>query len=156
MHWTYVGALSQAARDLLSDFWGMTEEVNKSPISILDKYQLALRFCGKTPFKRGKSPYQEVDSIVKIRNTLTHYKPQSLGGDQIHKLENRLRRKFQENKLMSGSNNPYFPDRALGRGCADWAVASARTFADTFFSEIEVIPNYQRVNFDEVAPSGKP
>lgn len=147
-HSSYLSMLSQGIRDLRADFWAMTEEENKSPISILDKYQLALRFCGKEPFKKGESPYQEVDSIVKIRNALTHYKPQSLGGDNIYRLEGRLRGKFRENKLMSGSGNPYFPDKVLGRGCADWAVTSVRKFADKFFSEIEVIPNYQRVSFD--------
>jgi hypothetical protein len=148
-HSSYLSPLSQETRNLLADFWNMTEKENKSTISLLDKYQLALRFCGREPLSKGDSPYQEVESIVKIRNALTHYKPQSLGGDNVHRLEGRLRGKFQENKLMSGSGNPYFPDKVLGRGCADWAVASARTFTDKFFSEIEVVPNYQRVNFNE-------
>jgi len=143
-HSGYLTTLPQAIRNLLGDFWAMTEGENKSAISILDKYQLALRFCGKEPFNKGKSPYQEVDLVVRIRNALTHYKPQSLGGDNIHRLEAGLRGKFSENKLMSGSGNPYFPDKALGRGCADWVVASVRKFADKFFSEIELVPNYQR------------
>lgn len=148
-HSGYLSTLSQEMRNLLADFWSMTEKENKSTISLLDKYQLALRFCGKNPLSKGESPYQEVDSIVKIRNTLTHYKPQSLGGDNLHRLEGRLRGRFQENKLMFGSDNPYFPDKVLGKGCADWAVASAGTFTDKFFSEIGVVPNYQRVSFDE-------
>lgn len=147
-HSSYLSALPQEVKNLLADFWGMTEEENKSIVSILDKYQLALRFCGKKPFGKGDSPYQEVDSIIKIRNTLTHYKPQSLSGDSIHKLEKRLRGRFEDNLLMLGSGNPYFPDKLLGRGCADWAVASTRKFADKFFSEIQVIPNYKMVNFD--------
>ena len=147
-HSSYLSPLSQETRNLLADFWAMTEKENKATISLLDKYQLALRFCGKETLSKGESPYQEVDSIVKIRNALTHYKPQSLGGDNVHRLEGRLRDKFQENKLMSDSNNPYFPDKLLGRGCANWAVASARTFTDKFFSEIEIVPNYQRVSFD--------
>jgi hypothetical protein len=86
MHLSYVGALPEASRQIIADFWGMTEEENKSTISIMDKYQLALRFCGKAPFKKGESPYQEVDCVVKVRNALMHYKPKSLGGDHIHRL----------------------------------------------------------------------
>lgn len=150
-HSSYLNALPQEIKKLLGEFWGMTEVANKSAISILDKYQLALRFCGSEPFNKGTSPYQEVDLIVRIRNELTHYKPKSLGGDSIHKLETRLRGRFPESKLMLASGNPYFPDKALGRGCADWAVISVRKFADKFFSKIKVVPNYQRVKFDNSA-----
>ncbi|MGH8657397.1 MAG: hypothetical protein ACREV4_02620 [Gammaproteobacteria bacterium] len=126
----------------------MTEQSNKSTVSILDKYQLALRFAENEPFKKGESPYQEIDTLIKIRNELIHYKPESLGGDNIHRLEARLRGKFLENSLMAGSGNPYFPDKALGKGCADWSVASVTRFTDTFFSQLNIVPNYLRATFD--------
>ncbi len=48
---------------------------------------------------------------------------------------------------MSGSGNSYFPDKALGKGCTEWAVKSARNFADSFFKRIGVEPNYQKISF---------
>jgi hypothetical protein len=50
---------------------------------------------------------------------------------------------------MSGSDNRYFPDKALGKGCAKWAVKSARNFADSFFKRIGIIPNYQKAKFNK-------
>jgi hypothetical protein len=32
---------------------------------------------------------------------------------------------------MAGSNNPWFPDKALDAGCARWAVQPVRAFVDT-------------------------
>ncbi|MGH8647627.1 MAG: hypothetical protein ACREX4_25455, partial [Gammaproteobacteria bacterium] len=96
----------------------------------------------------GESTYLVIDTLFIIRNDLIHYMPESLGGDNIHRLEARLRGKFLENSLMAGSGNPYFPDKALGKGCADWSVASVTRFTDTFFSQLNIVPNYLRATFD--------
>ncbi|MBI2488072.1 MAG: hypothetical protein HYW01_14235 [Deltaproteobacteria bacterium] len=144
----YIGSLSVETRKILADFWDMTEADNKSFVSILDKYQLALRFAGMEPFNKGENPYQDANLVVKIRNTLIHYKPQLLGGENIHQLEAKLKGKFPENKLMSGSaGNPYFPDKALGKGCAEWTVKSVLIFANGFFLRMGVIPHYKKVEF---------
>lgn len=145
-HTTYIGSLGAEVRSVLADFWKMTEAESKSSLSMLDKYQLTLRFAGKEPFKRRES-IPGCKLRVKIRDTLMHYKPQSLGEKNIHKLEAQLKVKFPENKLISGSGNPYFPDKALGKGCAEWAVKSALNFADSFFTRIGIVPNYQKVKF---------
>jgi hypothetical protein len=39
-------------------------------------------------------------------------------------------RNFASNALMKGQRNVWFPDHALGAGCAKWAIDSARAFAD--------------------------
>lgn len=145
-HEPYINTMNPNGRAIIKDYWGMTEGEDKS-ISLLDKYQLALRFCDLDIFPKGEAPYQDVNYLIKIRNTLTYYKPKTLGGETIHRLENQLKNRFPENKLMESSGNPYFPDKALGKGCAGWAVQSAVRFVDLFFSKINVIPNYKLVNF---------
>ena len=149
-HESYITKLNADSKQLMSDFWQFTEERNRSAFNLLDKYQIALTFLRKPQFDSGQSPYQDVTLVVRLRNELVHFKPKSLGGDVEHKLARQLRGKFAENKLMDGSGNPWFPDKCLGHGCAQWAVASVTNFADQFFAAIDVEPNYQRIEFDPV------
>jgi hypothetical protein len=142
---SYVANLSSETRGLMKDFWGETEGTRKSTARILEKYQCALHFANVDKFNQGKSPYQDVLLVIDLRNELVHYKPKSLGGDSTHRLQNTLKGKFPENRLMAGSGNPFFPDKCLGKGCAKWAVDSSRKFADEFFKRIRIKPHYQHI-----------
>jgi hypothetical protein len=71
-----------------------------------------------------------------------------LGGDIQHKFVGQLQGKFTDNQLMKGSGNPWFPDKCLGHGCAEWCIRSVTELADQFFERIGVEPNYQRVRFE--------
>jgi len=144
-HTSYVASLGSETRALMKDYWEITEEYKKSTINILGKYQLALSLARVAKFAEGKYPYQEVLLLVKLRNELVHYKPKSLGGDSIHSLQKNLQGKFSENRLMAGSGNPFFPDKCLGTGCAQWALDSSRNFADEFFKRIGIKPHYQNM-----------
>lgn len=146
-HPSYISSIDTESRRLIQAFWQLTEERNRSPFSILDKYQMVLTFCRKEQFLTGASPYQDTDLVIKLRNELMHYKPESYGGEAQHKFLKQLRGKFSENPLMTGAGNPYFPDHCLGSGCATWAVFSAKKFADEFFERLKMSPNYRRVTF---------
>lgn len=155
-HDSYLKPLEQDSKQRLSYLWRLTEENNKSPFSILEKYQLALVTCGKQQLSVGDRPYQDVALVIKLRNELVHYKPKSLGAHRSHKLEKQLRGKFAENQLMSTSNNPYFPDKCLGAGCAGWAVKAVEDFANEFFASCGLKPNYQSVSFNVVGTDPAP
>lgn len=144
-HHSYISALNEREISLLADYWNMTEVQNKSHISLLDKYQLALRFCDKPVFEKGSNPYQDVQMVVSLRNAIVHYKPESISSDGDHKLSPKLKSKFPDNKLMSGSGNPYFPDKCLGFGCTEWAWKSTQKFVDSFFTRLGIAPNFKRV-----------
>ncbi len=146
-HHSYIGSLGRDKIELLADYWRMTEIENKSHISILDKYQLVLRFCGIAPFRKDKNPYQDANLTIKLRNALIHYKPESFSPDKPHKLGNQLQWKFPQNNLMSKSGNPYFPDKCLGYGCANWSCKSIEKFTDLFFQRLDIEPNYKKVSF---------
>jgi len=145
------GKLNQNVISLLSDFWEMTEKENKSPLSILDKYQMALLFARKEPFSKGENPYQDAALVVKVRNYLTHFKPMTLDENNKHPLESKLITRFDPNKMMEGSENNFFPDKALGVGCAEWSLKSVKNFADEFFQRMGIKPNYQVVDMDKLA-----
>jgi len=150
-HLVYLENLDQSTISILSDFWDMTEEDNKSFLSILDKYQMALRFADKEPFLKGENPYQRTNLVIRIRNELTHYKPMDLSEESTHKLDDILKGKnFLPNKLMEGSGNNFFPDHALGKGCTEWCFESVKIFADEFFSRMNIKPNYQIVDYEKL------
>ena len=54
-----------------------------------------------------------------------------------------LRGKFADNALMAGSKNPWWPDHALGAGCAGWAYRSSKALADRVASDLGITPKYQ-------------
>ncbi|HEY3117090.1 MAG TPA: hypothetical protein VGK54_10135 [Chloroflexota bacterium] len=63
----------------------------------------------------------------------------------MHELEKRLRGKFDDNRLMEGSGNPWWPSHGLGYGCSAWAVRSARALADRVLDNVGINPNYRRI-----------
>lgn len=146
---SYIEPLSKKAIGLLGAKWKEwfygSRRIHKS---ILEKYNIAMECCGLKPFDKGKTPFQEVALVIKLRNTLVHFMPEDVCSDIPHELGDSLKSYFPENKMMKNSGNPFFPDKCLGAGCAFWAISSVVEFADAFFAQIKVMPNYQRVRFE--------
>jgi hypothetical protein len=116
---------------LLAEYWEQIESA-----STLRKYQCALILARKSKFDRGTSPYQEVASLIQLRNALVHYKPEWDTDLREHrKIENRLKGQFAENPF-TGPNDAFFPKKCLGHGCAEWAAKSSVTFIEEFFSQL--------------------
>ena len=118
---------------LLRELW---ENVEGFPI--LRKYQIVLTALRKSPFETDRLPYQDADSLIRLRNSLVHYKPEwddERGNHQ--KLEDRLKGKFAVSPYGIGMHL-WFPHQCLGSGCADWAVATARTFSEEFCTRLAV------------------
>jgi len=98
---------------------------------ILDKYDVILACAGLQTFEKGRLPYQNASMLVDLRNKLVHYRPEM----QLHEgdpgtFTRKLQNKFPECAAHFGSDNPWWPDKALGAGCAKWAHDSARALAD--------------------------
>ena len=115
-------------------------------LSALEKYDLALIVADKQAMDRSRNPTQAVHSLIKLRNTLIHPLPtsQTIYHDDDekkkermpHTLEKNLKCKFQENKLTAHTMNPFFPDKCLGYGCANWAVESSVEFVRKFSDQV--------------------
>lgn len=105
--------------------------------SILEKYEVFLDLIDSEQFDRGRQPYQDAKNLVALRNELVHYEPEwqvvtsETPQSQQHRLRKALRGRFEENPL-TGAGNPFFPDKCLGHGCAEWALETAVSFADKF------------------------
>ena len=75
----------------------------------VEKWQCLLECVGRPRLDAGAAPAQDVLLVVRLRNVLVHFKPENVAADEEHALEKRLRGKFPNNKLMSGSGNPWWP-----------------------------------------------
>jgi len=142
--------LDEDAIDRLAAVWRLQDTER---LSILDKHQLALVTAGQPPFDLGAQPFQDPHILVRLRNRLVHAKaewislPPSLESPATDKLAEALRGKFKENSMLVGSPYPFFPERCLGAGCANWSInTAARFFAE--FAKRMGIPRPEARTFD--------
>lgn len=128
-----LAGLDERAMNLLAEWWIEIEQR-----SILLKYQHALLLLGKPALPKGESPYQDAESLVHVRNALTHYKPEWDNTLVIHSsLQSRLMGRFALNPL-STSASLWFPHQCLGSGCTRWAVGVAEKFVRTFCEHLGI------------------
>jgi len=150
-HDGYTKHLEKHVLKSLGGLWQLSgENQNRSPWSILEKYQAALLCGGAEMLSSAEQTYQNAALLIRLRNSLVHYKPATLGGGKDHRLAGSLKGKFESNRLFEGSGNPFFPDKCLGRGCAEWAINASVHLADEVFRQLGVAPNYQVVKWQEM------
>jgi hypothetical protein len=145
------GSLSGVNTDatgLMANMWGLMGH-GRRMMGTLDKYQLALILAKKQPFDKGGLPYQDVQLVIDLRNTLVHYVPQwaTAGTDaDLDAALNRVGKSLRTKKFtlnpFAAKGNPFFPDKCLSHGCAKWAVHSSVKFADEFFSRLGLSPSF--------------
>jgi len=139
---THINQLGEDAQKLLASLW--ETEIYSRNARVLEKFQDMLRLNGKRLFEKDRPPYQDVDSLTKLRNSLIHYKPEWIPAttgkiDQalLHDLEKRLRGKFNTNPFVE-KGTPFFPHGCLSHGCAEWATRTSMSFTDKFFDRMDM------------------
>jgi hypothetical protein len=126
----HIGSLSKAIKLSLTGYW-----VAGSRASILEKYDQTLWLARHKVTNRGVDPAQSAALVVALRNYFVHYKPENVDSRlDPPKLAKRLRGRFADNALMVGDRRPWFPDHAIGAGCARWAHETAFAFVDHWAS----------------------
>jgi hypothetical protein len=109
--------------EVMAKLWELYEQ--KPP---LEKYEFALLLKQGQAFDRGASPYQEVAALVKLRNGLTHFKPEWSSEQVEHaKLSALLRNRVQLSPFFPDSE-PLFPRGWASHGSAVWAIRSVIDF----------------------------
>jgi hypothetical protein len=96
-------------------------------LSTLEKYDVVLACAGKPPLDVSRRPGQDFGLLVKLRNALSHYKPEMQWSNKVHRLEKQLSDLAPTNPLMQGTL-PWFPDHPLCAGVAEWAWQRSREF----------------------------
>jgi len=136
-----IAPLPESTRDLMAEYWRATDLGKKG--RALDKYQTLLRFAGKPLLDPGAQSYQDANLSVQLRNVIAHYRPEDLSADESALMEERLKGKFSDNRLLTGSGNPWWPDHCLGVGCARWVLESVVAVADHVVDAVGARTNYR-------------
>lgn len=143
-----VETLDATTKTLLAGIW---KDDIVGNMNVLDKFQIALAIARKNLLDSSASIYQNVDSLIKLRNALVHYKPawiESSQGSQdqktAHKLEKLLRGKFSLNPLV-GTGKPFYPDSCMSHGCAKWAVGCSLMFIEEFYTNLGMSYYFQAI-----------
>ena len=144
-HPSRIAPLDHRCIRLMGEFWNASEAGGRY-VGILDKYQMALLFADLPRLDPGASPYQDAKLLIGIRNRLVHFRPVFKTAGEETKEETQLKGKFAENALMAGSRNPWFPDKCLGAGCAQWSAKTSLILADEWTNRLGIPRPYRADN----------
>lgn len=145
---TRVHGLPDDAVRLMAAHWNSTRDgVNTQTVA---KYDAARTLCGHPRGDAGRLPAQDVPRVISLRNWSVHYRPLTFSHDEPDLRLEDARARIAENGLMLGAGNPWFPERALGAGCARWAVQTMRVYVDEFVEVVGCPADYQDLtHYDE-------
>lgn len=144
---------NEALLRLIGEKWKNEKNFDRAPL--LNKYQKILAIAGKSVFDEGDPAFANVRDLIEIRNYLRHYKREWVvlrtrytvnDGEEstADKFEKILQKKFAINPLAA-KNQPFFPDKCLGHGCAEWAVVNSIIFTDAFFRRLDLPAPYEGI-----------
>lgn len=139
----YLASLAPDAVTAMATLW--RETAGGRDLEPVEKWQRLLECSGPARLDAGAPPVQDAALLVRLRNALVHFKPETIAADEAHLLERQLKGKFRDNQLMAGAGNPWWPSHGLGQGCTSWAVHAARQLSDSVLDTIGVTANYTRI-----------
>jgi hypothetical protein len=139
-----IAPLDQRCIDLMGEYWNDSD--GGRHVSILEKFEKALLFADRPRLDRGATPYQDAKLLIGIRNRLVHFRPAWMTAGEQTKEEAKVKGKFAENALMAGKGNPWFPDKCLGAGCAQWSWETSLALADDWTKRLGIPRPYQADN----------
>jgi hypothetical protein len=137
----------------IGDKWKNENYFDRTPM--VNKYQKILVIADKPMFDEQHPAFSNVRNLMEIRNYLMHYRREwviiqkgrvsdAREETRAEKFEKILKNKFMENPLAHTSR-PFFPDKCLGHGCAEWAVVNCLEFTDDFFLQLELPAPYDGI-----------
>ena len=107
----------------------------------LGKYQAALVAVSKSKYDQTRDPFKSARLLFDLRNHFIHFKPETQDIAAEHDLEKRLKKaKVVENQQQIGV--PWFMNKALGAGLAQWACESSSRFANSWWNRIGLRRSY--------------
>ena len=147
---------TEALLRAVGEKWRNENYFDRTPLPA--KYQKILEIGEKPLFAEEDPDFSGIRDLIGIRNYLMHYRREWVeiraGGaagahsdTHAEKFEQLLKDRFAENPL-AGKNLPFFPDRCLGHGCAEWAVTTSISFTDRFFRDLGLPAPYEGIRDD--------
>jgi hypothetical protein len=123
--------------------------------SLLDKYNetlaaVAVNRAKAVPYTENRDPYRSAELLIQFRNHLVHFKPKTRDIHTDHEFETRFKNaKIVENQQDIGK--PWFPNKALGAGLAEWACESSSRFAKSWWGRIGIRRSFDD-EFNQLGP----
>ena len=128
-----VAGIPPSAEPALAGIWN-----NERRKGIRRKYQESLAAVGKSEFAENRDPFKSADLVIQLRDRFVHYKPhwqyldaqppaakRAALNEQRH-FERALKARIIEN--AQPFVRPWFPAKAIGAGCANWACDASVYF----------------------------
>lgn len=145
-----VASLSFDVIRMMGDYWSSAERGKGKKAETLEKYQTLLDIAGQPVLDKGAPMYQDAALVVRLRNAILHFHPEDLPARKPEEREKTLRtmeaalneKKFNDNRLMMGSGNSWWPDKCLGFGCVEWTLQAVTNLTDHVVNVVGVRPNY--------------
>lgn len=109
----YIRILGGQTISKYSAYW-INRLSGKKQVKCTEKYQDALSLANLEKMDLGRDPYQSLDILFKLRNSLIHYSPDSLPSSTSKHFTENLIGKFDPCKLYIGSENPFFSVALFG------------------------------------------
>jgi hypothetical protein len=147
----YTDDKNEALLKAVGEKWNNENYFDRTPLPL--KYQKVLEIGNLPLFPEDDPEFLGIKEIIAIRNYLMHYRrewiaiptgPGAGAGPHAEAFGDRLAGRFAENPLAA-RNLPFFPDRCLGHGCAEWAVTTSLAFTDRFFAPLGLPPSYEGI-----------
>ena len=147
---------TEALLRVIGEKWRNENYFDRTPLPA--KYQKILEIGEKPLFAEEDPDFSGIKNLIGIRNYLMHYRREwveirdggttgARGETHAEKLGQLLAHRFAENPLAA-TNLPFFPDRCLGHGCAEWAVTTSLSFTDRFFRALSLPAPYEGIRDD--------
>ena len=104
----------------------------------IEKFNMVLNLLKLEPFDLGRNPGQDASLVVKLRNSLIHYKPKACA--PFDPSEEEWVGKLRSYKLrlspFPGAKAIYFPSAALSADLGRLSLNVTRAFLDEFFKRL--------------------
>ena len=129
--------LTQDIRQALFDSWRHGAEWQ----SVVTKCQIAAAICGKPRIEFGRGIGQQMDKLIKLRNSLVHHKPVPIEGrgprhESDDDIERLLNHSFERARIWDGRGVQFRWNGCLGGPCARWALEVSTGFMREFFGQL--------------------
>jgi hypothetical protein len=147
---TSVAGLEAYANELFVDHTQIFPEIRSEVMQKLwdlyelkptiEKFEFALLLLNKPSINRSDALYQDIDVLIKLRNALTHYKPEWIDQQTAHaKLSKQLTYRASRSQYFPKSE-PLFPRAWICHGTTKWAVSRISDFI-LYFEKQAAIPS---------------
>jgi hypothetical protein len=105
---------------------------------ILEKFQFALLLKRAEQFDAGLPLFQNAAALIKLRNGLTHFKPEWSDEQSEHrKISGALAGRFTPTPFFP-AEEPLFPRAWTSHGCMQWSIRSVVNFVFEFERRIDL------------------